>query len=233
MNTTAYMLALTTLASSSLAGVIAGSTYDDRSLFNADAGALNLEDFESEDLGGLMLPAAFDSGLNAGLASGAVSAFIEAGDPDNYGFFNTTDGGRKYLRFGQQVIVPGAPDMPETGSFSASFSFAELNRAFGFDLSGFQPAQAADGFNVTTLYKGQVMADFFVPSDQALFSVEFYGFIMDDAFDEIRINIPVLNSQEFSADYVAFDDVAWGAVPSPSALSILGLAGIAATRRRR
>ncbi len=233
MNSTAYLLTLTALSSTTLAGIAGVDLYDNRTDFNTDAGALNLEDFESEDLGGLMLPAAFDSGLNAEITSGAVSASIEAGDPDFYGFTNTTDGGRKYLRFGQDNPVPGAPDMPETGSYSASFSFAGLNRAFGFDLSGFQPESAANGFNVTTLNDGQIMADFFFPTEDQFGQVEFYGFIFDDAFDEIRINIPVLDSQDFTADYVAFDDVAWGAVPSPSALSILGLAGIAATRRRR
>jgi hypothetical protein len=231
MNTFKFTLALSALSSTALAGVAGVNQYDDRALFNTDAGALNLEDFESEDLGGLMLPAGFDSGLNAGLASGAVTASIEAGNPDSFGFVNTTDGGRKYLRFGQNNQIPGAPDMPETGSYSAAFSFAGLNRAFGFDLSGFQPDQAANGFNVTTLNNGQVMADFFVPSNNLFDQAGFFGFIFDDTFNEIRINIPVLFDQ--SADFVAFDDIAWGAVPSPSALSFLGLAGIAASRRRR
>lgn len=231
MNSTAYLLTLTALSSTTLAGVAGVDHYDNRADFSADAGALNLEDFESEDLGGLMLPAAFDSGLSAGLASGAVTASIEAGDPDFYGFTNTTDGGRKYLRFGHDIEVPGAPDMTETGSYSAALSFAGLNRAFGFDLSGFQPDQAANGFNVTTLNNGQVMSDFFVPSGNLFDQAGFFGFIFDDAFNEIRINIPVLADQ--TADFVAFDDIAWGAVPSPSALSILGLAGIAASRRRR
>ena len=230
MNTQISLLALTALSSTTVAGISGAVEYNDRSLFNADAGALNIENFESESLGELMLPAAFDSGLSAGLASGAVTASIEAGDPDAYGFFNTTDDGRKYLRFGQNNVVPGAPDAPETGSYSAQFMLNGLNRAFGFDLSGFQPGAAANGFNVTTLNNGQLVADFFVPSDQALFDVEFYGFIFDDAFDEVRINIPVMFTQV--ADYVAFDDVAWG-VPSPSVLSLLGFAGIAASRRRR
>jgi hypothetical protein len=225
------MLALTALSSPALAGVASVNQYDNRADFNADAGALTLEDFESEDLGGLMLPAGFDSGLNAGLASGVVTASIEAGDPDLYGFTNTTDGGRKYLRYGQDIQVPGAPDMPETGSYSAAFTLAGSNRAFGFDLSGFQPESAANGFNVTTLNNGQVMADFFVPTEDLFGQVKFFGFIFDDAFNEIRINIPVLFGQ--TADYVAFDDVAWGAVPSPSAITMLAIAGTAATRRRR
>ena len=73
--------------------------------------------------------------------------------------------------------------MPETGSYSAAFSFAGLNRAFGFDLSGFQPESAANGFNITTLNNGQVMADFFVASEDLFGQVSFFGFIFGDAFE--------------------------------------------------
>lgn len=232
MNTQTCLLTLTVLSSTALAGLIPGTTYDNRADFNNDTGALSLEDFESESLGDLTLPNSFDSGLSLDLTSGDVSVLIEAGDPDLNNFHNTTDGGRNYLRFGRNIEIPGAPIVPETGSYTAAFSFANSVNAFGFDLSGFLPLFAADGFNVTTLNNGQIIDDFFHPSDQVI-SPEFYGFIMENAFDEFRINIPVLNFPDFDADYVAFDDVAWGAVPSPSAISILGLAGIAASRRRR
>ncbi len=231
MHTTITALAVAASTTAALAGVIPGTVYDNRNDFNNNTGALTLETFENETLGDVALPAAFASGLTADFTSGSVSSIIEAGDPDGYGFFNTTDMGRKYLRFGRNIPVAGAPSIPETGSYSVSFYTASAVNAFGFDLSGFQPNDAANGFNVTLFNNGQVTADFFLPSDQLFGDVEFYGFVMDDAFNEFRINIPVLGL-EGTADYTAFDDIAWG-VPTPAASTLLALAALTTTRRRR
>lgn len=228
MNTisTAAALALTT----TLANAGGFSTYDDRAVFSMDAGALTVEDFESELLGDLALPIGFDSGLGLAMPVGAVSSYIGAGDPDSFGFENTTAGGRNYLAFGRNDMVPGAPDMPQTGSYSAEFTFGGAINAFGFDLSGAEFQFAAMGFNVTTFSNGQIRDDFFFPSNQ-LFGVQFYGLITSDAFDTIRINIPVLGNAG-TADYVAFDDVSW-AVPTPSSAALLAMGGLVASRRRR
>jgi len=225
--TRTFAVALTASgASVALAGIPGVDLYDSRASFEADAGALSLEDFTSETLGDLALPTTLDSGLGVGLTSGAVSSYIGAGDPDGFGFFNTL-GIRNYLAFGQDIPGAGA----ETGSYTVEFSFASVQNAFGFDLSGFQPNSAANGFNVTTLNGGQTVDDFFVPSDQVFDTVEFYGFIADSAFDAFRVNIPVLGT-EGDADYVAFDGVVWG-VPTPGTAAILALAGLGAARPRR
>lgn len=216
--------------SATLANAGGYSTYADRNSFNADAGALSIETFESESLGDLALPTILDSGLGVALPSGNVSSYIDAGDPNGNGFENTTFNGRNYLAFGRNIIVPGAPDMPQTGSYSAEFTFANTISAFGFDLSGAEFAPSANGFNVTTFENGQIVDDFFYPSNQ-FFSIEFYGIITANAFDTIRINIPVIGNTGI-ADYVAFDDVTWG-VPTPSALSMLALGGLISTRRKR
>lgn len=231
MHTTTTALAIAAATTTTIAGVIPGTVYDNRAEFSINTGALNLETFENEDLGDVALPTSFTSGLAADFTSGSVSSLIEAGDPDQFGFLNTTAGGRKYLRFGQNIDIPGAPSEPETGSYSVSFSTGTAVNAFGFDLSGFQPDLGANGFNVTLLNNGQITADFFLASDQMFGNVEFYGFVMDDAFTEFRINIPVIGL-EGDADYVAFDDVAWG-IPTPAATTLLTLATLGASRRRR
>lgn len=201
--------------------------YTDRASFNLNTGAQSIEDFESEPLAQIAMPSVFDSGLSADLTSGFVSSFIEAGDPDGYGFQNATLGGRRYLRFGQNT--PGTPG--ETGSYSVEFSFGQSVNAFGFDISGFQPTNAADGFNLSLFSNGQLIEDIFIFSDQGALDLNFYGFVSDMSFDSARVFIPVLNSNSV-ADYVAFDDVTWG-VPSPSSASLLALGGLIASRRRR
>jgi len=223
--TTLIAIALPT--SIALAGVTL--TYDDRAAFELDAGIVQTETFEGETLGQFAMPTTFGSGLAADLTSGAVSSLIEAGDPDSYGFQNTTDGGRKYLRMGHIPIGAG----PETGSYTLAFTTQQATNAFGFDISGFQPNSAADGFNITFLNNGQVVDELFVPSDQAFDDVGFYGFFHKSAmYNEIRVNIPVLN-QGGIADFAAFDDVTWGVVPAPSTAALFALAGFTASRRRR
>lgn len=224
-------ISLTALVSSTGFAIAGGyTTYTDRNDFEANTGALTIETFESESLGDLALPTILDSGLGVAMPVGSVSSYIGAGNPDNYGFENTTPIGRNYLAFGRNVMVPGAPDMPQTGSYSVEYTFGGSINAFGFDLSGAEFGSAADGFNITTFSNGQIANDFFFPSDQ-LFSVRFYGLVSDQSFDAIRINMPVLGTNG-TADYVAFDDVTWG-VPSPSALPMLALGGLVASRRKR
>lgn len=228
MNTHITIVSLGALASVSLAGT---TNFTDRISFNLNTGAQSIENFESEQLGDLALPVVFDSGLGLAMPVGSVSSYIGAGDPDNFGFENTTTMGRNYLAFGRNVPVAGAPDMPQTGSYSVEFSFNSSISAFGFDLSGAEFPSGANGFNVTTYNNGQIRDDFFFASAQ-LFGVEFYGLITSDSFDTIRINIPVIGFNG-TADYIAFDDVTWGAVPAPSAMSLLVIGGLATTRRRR
>lgn len=201
--------------------------FDNRTDFDANTGAQQIEDFEAESLGLFSMPTIFNSGLAGDLVNGSVSSMIEAGDPDNFGFENSTDGGRKYLRLGRSI--PGGTD--ETGSFTVSFGFGGAVRAFGFDLSGFQPQFAAGGFNLSLFNGGQLVEDIFVPSDQPNSEVRFYGFLSAADFDSASVNIPVLGSNQ-SADFVAFDGVTW-AVPAPAPLSMLALGGLVATRRRR
>lgn len=221
--TTAIAVAL--LAPTAVAGL---TTTNNRAFFEASLSGLQIEDFESEALGAFAMPTIFSSGLGADFINGSVTSSIEAGDPDQYGFHNTTFNGRKYLRLGQNV--PGGP--PQTGSYTVDFSLMGPSAGFGFDISGFQPLNAAGGFNLTLISNGQFIEDIFVPSDQSVDEVRFFGFLSSGAtFDTVRINIPVLNLDQ-AADHVAFDDITWG-VPTPSSVALLGLGGLVGARRRR
>lgn len=218
------LIALAIPCSATLASGV--SIYNDRANFTIDAGSVNIETFENEALGQFAMPTVFSSGLSAALTSGAVSSLIEAGDPSGFGFQNTTDGGRNYLRMGSGGS--------ESGSYTTAFTTQSAVRAFGFDISGFQPTNAANGFNLTLLNNGQLIDDIFVPSDQVFNEVRFFGFIYFGIdFDEVRVNIPILNIGGDPADHVAFDDVTWGQVPAPSTAALLALTGLAASRRRR
>lgn len=216
---------------SSLAGFAHAdlAQYDNRVDFDAATGAQAVEDFESEALGPFAMPTTFASGLGADIYTGAVTPLIEAGDPDGYGLLNTTDGGRKYLRLGQRQ----ASGAPQTGSYGIEFTFDQTVRAFGFDLSGFQPLNSAGGLNISLFRDGQMVEDFFVFSDQHFGAAEFYGFSRTDGFDTARVFIPMLDSDTFDADYVAFDGVTWSTVPTPSSVALLTLGAFVGARRRR
>jgi len=223
--TLATITAITLPASLALAVT---TTYTDRALYTLDAGLSQVENFESEDLGQFAMPTTFSSGLSADLFNGSVSSLIEAGDPDEYGFQNTTDDGRKYLRMGQRPI--GGAD--ETGSYTIQFTTDSAVNSFGFNISGFQPGVGANGFNLTLMNDAQIVDDLFIPSDLSATEVGFFGFINAQGdFNTIRINIPVISNQ--TADYVAFDDVTWATIPAPSTASLLALTTLLATRRRR
>lgn len=207
------------------AAIASPTVYESRAAFDGDAGPQSIETFESTPADDLAMPGAFASGLEVARPVGTVDVYVDFAD--QYGFVNTTNPGRKYLAFGRDV--PGAA--AQTGSYSAQFSFSGASvRAFGFDVSGFEPLLGAQGFNVTAFSNGQIVEDFFVPVGDFQ-PVRFFGMVFDADFDAIRVNIPVIGF-DGAADYVAFDDVVW-AVPAPSALALLALAGGITVRRRR
>jgi hypothetical protein len=199
------------------------TVYESRAAFDLAVGPQTIETFENSAPGDLALPHVFASGLQVARPVGAVDVYV--GFQDQYGFVNTTNPGRNYLAFGRDV--PGTPG--QTGSYSAEFTLGGPQRAFGFDISGFEPLLGAQGFNVTTYSNGQIAEDFFVPVGD-FEPVRFFGMVFDTGFDTIRINLPVIGF-DGEADYVAFDDVVW-AVPTPASLALLGLGGVCAARRR-
>lgn len=202
--------------------------FDDRGVWQAAAGGgVVIETFENEPLGALGNPTTLISGLGVGRFNGSAGISIEAGDPDSFGLENTTFNGRKYLRYGESG---------DTGSYTAQFLLPEDVTAWGADVSGWQPFDAGGGAgqggaNITLLLEGQIVHDFFYQSDADL-AVTFVGFVSDQAFDEVRFGVMVLPSDGI-ADYAAFDQVSWAAVPAPGSVALVGGAGVLALRRRR
>lgn len=218
-------LATAALAAAAATNALAAvNTYDDRATWEAaTTSPLQVETFENDTLGDFVGMKTFSSGLEAGLFNGAVDSYVAAGT-SSFGFENTTNPGRKYLAFGRHNINGTA----QQGSYSVEFILGASTNAFGFDLSGLQTSNGAGGINVTAFDGIQIAEDFFFASDQE-FTAAFYGFVSDQNFDRVRINIPVNIG---SADYVAFDDVTFS-IPTPGAATLAGIAALAATRRRR
>ena len=201
------------------------SVFDNRLDWQLATGVPEIETFESESLVSRPLPATLDSGLTFDVIGNVTASIFFNPFQDSNGFVNTTPGGDKVLRFGRNG---------EMGFYSAVFSTSDVMQAFGFNISGWQPTDAAGGptggANITLLNGGQVVDDFFLFVDADIDDVNFIGLANIEGFDEVRFLVAQL-PDSFSDD-VAFDDVVW-VVPAPSSLALLGLGGLAAVRRRR
>ena len=222
------MIAATLLGSAGAASA-AIDTFENRTdWLTALGGPATTETFEDETLGEIASPTAFATGLSGGVGTSTFIS-IEAGDPDEFGFQNTTFEGRNYLRYGQ----PG-----DTGNIAPVFTVPEDVFGLGFDISGWQPLQSAGGpgvggMNISLRNDGFVVDEIFFFSDGSPLPL-FIGVLSDESFDEVRLNITQLTDIDGGAiaDYVAFDEVAFG-VPAPGAAVLLGLGGLSAARRRR
>jgi len=125
----------------------------------------------------------------------------------------------------------------ETGSYTVGFSFDSAVEAFGFNISGWQPTTSAGGptggTNIRLLNGGQIVDEFFRLRDVIIFDISFIGLASEAPFDEVRVSIAqLLPLPAGTADFVAFDDVAW-VVPTPGGASLIALGGLVAVRRRR
>jgi len=206
------------------------TTFDDRSVWETAAGGTPVvETFESEAIGFLPQPTTLDSGLGVSVLAGIVSTSIRDGDED-LGIENTTPNGRNLLWFDE--------DENGTDRYTAQFTLADDIRAFGFDLSGFQPDIGVGGTTISLLDNGSVVDQFFLPVEPNTFAGFFQGFIgltSSEDFDEVHVQISDISLDGFpgtTSDTVGFDDVAW-VVPSPGTAGVFAIAGGYAMRRRR
>ncbi|MCC6611493.1 MAG: PEP-CTERM sorting domain-containing protein [Burkholderiales bacterium] len=189
--------------------------------FDAAAGALgsiNLINFESAPLGTfsslLIAPGVTASGLGY---TGAATHSIRAGDRcGSVCGFNTTSAGRLYLDVDANFIT---------------LSFATPISAFGVYITGLQLEGETVNFNDGT---SQTLTLTNFGS-----GAQFFGFT--DAGNLISsIVIDTRNPSNTLGDFIGLDDIRYvtastSSVPEPGTLALLGLglAGFAASRRRR
>jgi len=189
-------------------------TFDDRDLFNAAAGAVTLETFESEATG-TVLPSSVMAESGVQIAVGG-SGWVPEITTQNAMSYNTTVGGDRHLR-----VAWG------TGTYEVTFSHATRMSGFGFDLTGFQDFPALGGFEIDLWSEGSVTETLFIaaPGD---FIARFYGVVSADGFDQITVRIQ-------GSDAAGFDDlaIAFAAVPAPGALAVFLAGGMTGRRRRR
>lgn len=130
--------------------------------------------------------------------------------------FNTTAGGENFLR-----VAPAFVDLDTT----VTFDFAMPIAAWGAFFTG---VQEFDGDLMITFTNGDT--DTFTPDADPTGGALFFGIVEEGRMID-RVDI-VLPNEVLSQDVFGIDDVAF-ALPTPGAASLLGLAGLAAARRRR
>jgi len=209
-----------------LAGVAQSASgavvYNDRAAWSLASGAgAAQETFEGYLPGVYASPFGFISGLFAGTTNASVQMAVEAGNPNFYGFQNTTPAGAQYLRF-----------QDGTGAHSVGLAvFGGGLTAMGLDLSGFQPTANGVGGLTINLYDGalQLISSDFYPSATD-FNAQFVGVTSAIPFAGMELVFAPVGGG--TADFVAIDDVTW-VVPTPGAAALLGMGGLLAARRRR
>lgn len=186
------------------------------------------EDFEDEPIGA---PAGGDLDLDFGPITATLSGpgEVRQSPPGLQNRFNTTEGGSRYF---DTQVDPSDNDNQTSPPFTVSFDTPIS--AFGFyatDIGDF-------GGQIILTLNDSVVSEIIVPNTIGSNgdtdpSVLFFGFITDEEFDMISFSSTAEN-----ADGFGFDDMLFGTrgqiipLPSASGMAFLGLAGLAARRRR-
>ena len=214
-----YLLLRSATVAVALAGTLpaaaATTVFTDRTAFNAAAGAVTTENFNSYVSEVDFRTAPFDFGpfSIAGFGDQGGRNFIDV-PPAQFGQF-TGDGTTNLNLFTR---------LADGSGFEISFDAPVF--AFGGDFSSMQ-----DGLLRTRIIAA---GDVLTPSIAGSFDTRFFGFTSDTAFSSIRFE-GTYDGDGFSGDNFSFSRRPGGAVPEPAtwAFMILGFGAVGASMRRR
>jgi hypothetical protein len=213
MSRSNFRFVLTLVASVGTAGASAGS-YTDRTSFNAAAGNLTIETFESAALVGNSSAGAVQSIAFADFGVSSNPTATKLVDADHfYGSFNTTPAGKNYLSLDTDAGLKGS---------TATFSFNALTHAIGFDYTGV--TERGTTFDLTV--DGTTFP--LMPNVDNN-SVGFWGYTSAAGFTSFTLTTSL--DSGYSIDQVTYT----AAIPEPQtyAMMLLGLGGIGLLLRRR
>lgn len=198
-------------------------SFTDRPTWAAEAGPVTA----SEDFSSFAVDTSFD-GSSAALAAGMSIGSINA---DGRGQYNLVDVvplqlSETNVNGTAHALVLGGP-FGQAGSVTPFISFGAPVRAFGADFRNLNDDLLRTSIDI---YGGTTLLASFSPSVGAFGNLRFFGFVADagETVTEIRFRWS-------AADAYGIDNIQIAAIPEPGTLALLGLglAGLAATRRRK
>jgi hypothetical protein len=202
------------LSAISVAADASAATFTDRAAFNAAAGTVKVETFESSPIVGTVDTGAVQIISFADFKVGSTPVATKLLATDHYfGAFNTTPGGARYLYIDTDVGLLGS---------MAVFAFNSPIRAIGFDYTSF--GEPGSTFNLTV--QGTTYA--IAPNANANAS-GFWGYTSTTDFSNFSFTAST------DSGY-AFDQVTYtGVVPEPQSVALLafGMVVIGVGVRRR